>query len=260
MDKEWLQSVGSNPEFVAGIHNYCDRWCERCLYTRFCAVYAMGEKQEQANPGAHPFEYVSEMLAATMDMIRQWAEKHGVDLEADAGEGVEDYEAMEAEQRKHPLAVSAMEYYEKSRQWFESAGPLYEQKGLDLETLNRLEIDGVEPDVQSAELADCTDIILWYQHFIPVKLHRAVGGLLEKTGDPELDEVHDYDSNGSAKIALLAIDRSMAAWARLLEHFPNQENEILDRLVHLERLRWATEKTFPLARAFIRPGLDENLL
>jgi len=27
--------------FIPGIYNYCDRWCERCLYTDRCRVFVM---------------------------------------------------------------------------------------------------------------------------------------------------------------------------------------------------------------------------
>ncbi|MDB5210640.1 MAG: hypothetical protein JWQ30_1467, partial [Sediminibacterium sp.] len=26
-------------EFISGIHNYCDRWCERCTFTNRCSIY-----------------------------------------------------------------------------------------------------------------------------------------------------------------------------------------------------------------------------
>ena len=28
-------------DFIPGIYNYCDRWCERCLYTDRCRTFAM---------------------------------------------------------------------------------------------------------------------------------------------------------------------------------------------------------------------------
>jgi hypothetical protein len=65
------------------------------------------------------------------------------------------------------------------------------------------------------------------------------------------------DADGSAKIALIGIDRSIAAWAVILKSMPEQEKEILDFLVQLERLRRQAEQTFPKARAFVRPGFDD---
>jgi hypothetical protein len=64
------------------------------------------------------------------------------------------------------------------------------------------------------------------------------------------------DSDGSAKIALIAIDRSIAAWGQMRQHLPQREDNILDILVHLDRLRRKTETVFPNAKAFVRPGFD----
>jgi len=27
-------------DFIPGIYNYCNRWCERCLYTEKCRLFA----------------------------------------------------------------------------------------------------------------------------------------------------------------------------------------------------------------------------
>ena len=64
------------------------------------------------------------------------------------------------------------------------------------------------------------------------------------------------DANGSAKVAIIGIERSIAAWAGLLPHFPEQENGILDLLVILKRLLPQVEAAFSNARAFQRPGFD----
>jgi hypothetical protein len=67
------------------------------------------------------------------------------------------------------------------------------------------------------------------------------------------------DSNGKAKVALIAIDRSIAAWGRLSLLLPEKAGGIMPTLSHLEALRRHTEQTFPHARDFIRPGFDEAL-
>jgi len=78
------------------------------------------------------------------------------------------------------------------------------------------------------------------------------------TGNENNDISDKQDSDGSAKVALIGIDRSIAAWGKLLSYFPEQEDELLDILVHLEKLRRTTENEFPDARAFIRPGFDDD--
>jgi hypothetical protein len=65
------------------------------------------------------------------------------------------------------------------------------------------------------------------------------------------------DSDGSAKVALIAIDRSMAAWAHMHNHFPSHKDQILSIIKHLDDLRKRVEHVFPEARNFIRPGFDE---
>ena len=65
------------------------------------------------------------------------------------------------------------------------------------------------------------------------------------------------DGNGSAKIALIAIDRSMAAWHAMEMCLPGKSDSIAPIVAELERLRWLLEEEFPDARGFIRPGFDE---
>ena len=71
-----------------------------------------------------------------------------------------------------------------------------------------------------------------------------------------MDE-YPKDSDGSAKVSLIGIDCSMAAWGELRNVFPIQGKETLDMLVHLDGLRKRVEKAFPDAREFIRPGFDK---
>ncbi len=33
-------------EKISGIHNYCDRWCERCAFTSRCEVYRTLEEKD----------------------------------------------------------------------------------------------------------------------------------------------------------------------------------------------------------------------
>ena len=58
-------------------------------------------------------------------------------------------------------------------------------------------------------------------------------------------------------IALISIDRSIAAWGVMLRGFQTKEDEILEILVLLEKMRKNVEKKFPDARSFVRPGFDE---
>jgi NAD(P)-dependent dehydrogenase (short-subunit alcohol dehydrogenase family) len=87
-----------------------------------------------------------------------------------------------------------------------------------------------------------------------VKLCRAATGTMR--GELEDLESFPQDADGSAKVAIIGIERSMAAWAALLSHFPDQEQAILTLLAALKALLRRVESAFPNARAFLRPGLD----
>ena len=99
---------------------------------------------------------------------------------------------------------------------------------------------------------DALEVIRWYQHQIYIKIMRA----LNHDDEIEEDEAFPKDSDGSAKVALIGMDRSIGAWGKLQELFPEKTNSILDILVHLDRLRRRTEQTILQARSFVRPGFD----
>ncbi len=87
--------------------------------------------------------------------------------------------------------------------------------------------------------------------FIGVKTNRA-------TSTTKLDDETDiYDSHGSTKIALIAINRSIEALSFLYEQIKEKEDDILDFLVSLSRIKKQLEKQFPKAWEFIRPGFDD---
>lgn len=94
---------------------------------------------------------------------------------------------------------------------------------------------------------DPSRIARWDHLLIHAKLVRAL----------ERDEEVPEDSDGSAKVALISIDRSIKAWMALRRDFADDEDRILDALVTLQRLRRETEAEFPSARAFKRPGFDD---
>jgi hypothetical protein len=70
------------------------------------------------------------------------------------------------------------------------------------------------------------------------------------------DSPRDYD--GSAKVALLAVQRSIHAWSQLFGILPEKEDDFLQILSMLQKIKTMAEKEFPNALAFIRPGFDED--
>ena len=90
---------------------------------------------------------------------------------------------------------------------------------------NNQEIEFVLSDdsnIKNNPYKEAMEIIMWYHIFISVKLNRAISGY----NDKEQDDVMEYDMNGSAKITLIAIERSIGAWGLLMQRFDHHEDEI----------------------------------
>lgn len=260
MDKEHFRKLAENPEFIPGIYNYCDRWCEHCPFTCRCMNFALGEEQfgdaEACDINNEAFwQKLSEIFQLTLEMLKETAEEKGIDLDSLDLQAASDTPSETRDiAANHECCCAAKAYGQMVENWFDSAKDLFEKKADDLNLKARLELPDSNLDEEIADLKDSVDIIRWYQHFIHVKLLRAIRGILEE-GSQSPDEI-DNDSNGSAKVVLISIDRSIGAWGRMCKHFPDRKDDILDILVHLDRLRRKTETIFPDARGFVRPGFD----
>jgi len=261
MDKEDLKRLAENPEFIQSIYNYCDRWCERCPFTSRCLNFAM-DSEEFGDQEAHDidneafWQRLTETFQMTLELLHEAAEEEGIDLESIDAKEFEEQERVNKELAKnHQCSRTAKLYSEMVDDWFDSAKDIFghEDDESDLEV--SADMGDVDPAEEISDFGESVEVVRWYQHLIYVKLMRAIRGEL----DERLEVLDEFpkDSDGSAKVALIALDRSIAAWGEIRNLFPHRNNDILDILVHLEQLRRNTEKAFPEARAFIRPGFDK---
>jgi hypothetical protein len=256
--------VARPPRFIDGIYNYCDRWCERCPLTLRCRAYAAEQAENLSEESRDPknaafWESLQRILTQTKELIVRMAREQGVDLDMVDLSNQPDSRREYENTREHPLAVASMNYAEKASDWLEEHADSFQEKSEELQTLVQLEIPA---DVEGEYLAihDAVDVIGWYQYQIHVKLCRALVSREDELDEPEDYENFPSDADGSAKVALIAIDRSVAAWSSLAQSLPQQGDSILDLLVALDRLRRDVEQEFPRARAFVRPGFDEPQL
>lgn len=247
--------------FIEGIYNYCDRWCERCPLTSRCRLFAVEQEAFDTPASRDPqneafWEGLHRIFEQTGEMLAEMIREQGFDPDevfADAAA-----EAAEQDSRppweKYPLVGQAQRYTQRVNEWFASREALFEDKSDELISQALAQIAGTDPEAEAWRIGDAVDVIRWYQFQMGIKLTRA----LEKGhfDDPALREAEDYDANGSAKVALLGMDRSIAAWSILYEAFPEEGDSILTVLAHLDRLRRSAESAFPEARRFVRPGFD----
>jgi len=261
MDKERLKKLAEDPRFIQSIYNYCDRWCERCPFTARCLNFALGEEEfdqlEAQDLDNEAFwKKLSQTLQVTLELLEEAAEEHGIDLDSLDNEEFEEEERSNDElARDHECCRTAKLYVEMVDDWLNSARDLFGQEEEEVshdELHEAVHTNSPEKDIG---LLEPVEVVGWYQHLIYVKLMRAIRGELEE--EPDILDEYPKDSDGSAKVALIGIDRSIAAWGEIRNRFPHRSNQIMDILLHLEQLRRKVEKTFPNARAFIRPGFDK---
>src|SRR2546423_12370271 len=90
MSRKQLRQLAANPDFISGIHNYCDRWCERCSFTSRCLVYATEEADSDSDPASRDinnavfWQKLASVFQETQEMISAWAVENGVDLSPSA--------------------------------------------------------------------------------------------------------------------------------------------------------------------------------
>lgn len=236
MDKKDILWLGKDLRFISGIYNYCDRWCERCPFTSRCLTYDMTEKIEgdlsgKENDNKIFWNEIQVLFEQACEMIIEMAENQGIDLD------VRDFRSLYDERedqfktaKNNFLSQWAHEYTKKVNELFNEESTLSSQK------------------------SEAIEVIRWYQYFISAKIVRALAG--EGVIDQDICDAVQKDADGSAKIALIGIDRSIGAWGMIQGSFPDRNEKIMGILLFLDRLRRKTEQQFPSARAFKRPGFD----
>jgi len=248
MNKEKLIKEARNPKYISGIYNYCDRWCERCQFTSRCLNYKIG-KEKYADLEKHDissaefWEGFSNLMKDTIDMIKDKAEEMGIDinsLEIDESE-------KKAENVIHLTSEMANKYITLVDDWFDSCKYVYGDSEV-YQKLNNSKEAAVKFD-------DIVQIIRWYQMQIYVKIQRAID--VETDKDNDFSEDFPNDSEGSVKVALIGIDRSIGAWTKMLDFFPDRKEKLMKIISFLNLLCSIVERRFPKARDFIRPGFDQ---
>ncbi len=174
-------------------------------------------------------------------MLKEMAKERGIDLNAVNSEKFAAHRAREKKLIKNEELTELAEKY-----WKDTRKTLEEKDDW-------LIFSALDEDAQTEML----EIIRWYQFFISAKIQRGFHGLLDFDGNTDEEALNDLqsDTNGSIKIALIAIERSVMAWTALMtdENAPT----IKPHISLLENIKQKTETKFPKARDFIRPGFDE---
>jgi hypothetical protein len=241
-------------KYIDGIYNYCDRWCERCPFTSRCRSFAMEQKmrkrmERKEKENAEYWAAMEKTLGEAIDPAVKESMSMFLDPKKDfpALEPDPEFEAdMERRDKfieAHPLRKRSMDYVELIETFFGK--------------------DGDMPP-EDVPWRDAWEVIHWYKYFVHVKFARALHGMIDEREDgdwydEETGEKIEIpsDADGSAKIAIIGIERSISAWSMMREHFPKKDKEIIKMMALLAHVRMLADQTFPKAREFHRPGFDD---
>ena len=111
-----------------------------------------------------------------------------------------------------------------------------------------------DPD-EDPNIREALEVIRYYLFPIAAKVNSCYAALGD--GREDFGEITNSQSyvNGTAKITLILIERSISSW----KYLRNDLNDLLiDPIVErLEGIKEKLEEKFPVARDFVRPGFDE---
>lgn len=230
--------------FISGIHNYCDRWCERCAFIERCRVGAAEARMtdEERDPDSEAFwRNLANIFAEAQTMLIAKAEEFGIEIQPISDEDFEKHRQREGDfVENQELSALSERYWKEVRQ-----------------TLNNRDFWIIFAPTDEETSAEMLEIISWYQFFIAAKIRRGFHSLLDINGTYKPEELDDTESNanGSIKIALIAVERSIMAWTALMS--PENAQTIAPCLNLLEKIKRQTDQKFPHAYDFIRPGFDK---
>jgi hypothetical protein len=222
--------------FIVGIFNYCDSWCDTCGFTSRCRVFAdMAETEASLDPNLKavadapllPEEVPPPRPAWLQELINEINEATAKDV----AEELYERRARRFVAEHAPIDARGEDYFRRAHRWLQDHEP-----------------------AAPAVAGDPRSVISWFHMLIHVKAMRALRGLAE---DDPADRDWPADHDGSAKVALIGIDRSQTAWLDLVDLGLASPEEAAPFVDDLSWLRDALERTFPSARAFVRPGFDE---
>lgn len=237
-----LEHATVNTDRIDFISSYCDSWCERCAYTARCSTFASAAAIAMCGDVAEGLELaVGRPRPAqgerTLVVAQDWL-FDAQDREMTAEER-DEFHRREKERdvriKATPIITLAHACAMLSHRWLTAR---YEAM--------RVNADRV--------LREALEIALHDAFFVSVKLNRALDGRDRHEEDSD-DHPVQNDWNGSAKVALISIDRSEAAWRVIAQATGDDTPAAIAEQLHT--LRRDVEATFPNAWSFIRPGFDE---
>jgi hypothetical protein len=258
--------VASDPALIPGIHEACDQWCAYCPATRHCLAYRCSVAAISNSRIGGFTGRIGEVLGflihrwrgvppRTSHVGRGFTPRHPStsargalsEVEGQAGRKGPPYELV-ASGTERPMRgceaspiVDIDDPIDRMSRRYGRTVEAYLSSRPDFPPNMKPHPSGPTP----------VEVLAWFRELLPAKIYRALASAALAAGGSRSRE---QDAIGSAKVALIGIDRSLDAIARLAADAPDQRLELLQ--AQLLWLRRELEARFPGARSFVRIGLD----
>jgi hypothetical protein len=270
----------SDKQYISEIYNYCDRWCERCAFTSRCRIFEAEEPGVTDYPDEpidtpefwekmrDSFERTLEALQGMMDKLDAFEKKGNEEGDDEADEKDEKWKDLDEEDDDddddgyyndpfpmlRPPRLDWPDFYETAvNNFFKTNEDFFGEQELKFDDQIKM---GVPVDVeQLGFLHEALRTIRWFQSFIGTKIHRAV--IHHQFNLKEIEELQG-DGNGSAKVAMIALQRSMDAWKFIGIFFPDKNDETLEIIKTIKDTQMELVKLYPKWEVFHRPGFDDE--
>ncbi len=244
-----------NSNFIPGIYNHCDRWCERCELVHRCKLGTEDLAARKKVKSNEDFvEIISKNLTEVFDLLNQIAREKGFNIEdIEIDEKTYEKEQQKYEDaRQHPLSKLAHKYTDQSHQFWKDTQQLKAEKEKCLHQIE-LGINSESANDQLRKIEEAENIIQWYHFQIPVKMISAIQFFPH---DPDFEDEVQNMYHSSAKVTLIGIENSIKAWHTLLQ-ITAHESTILLLLSQLQQLEKSLKRKYPKLPLFKRPGFDD---
>lgn len=194
--------------------NYCDYRCDRCEHKENCRVYKDDQERllDHYIKGENPYDPkiflndLKEIFAKTKNMIKEMAEKEGINI----GE-LPDEEVPEVNPKEYVIYRLAHQYFKETNSF-----------------VKELEKTGIPATIEE-DFAD----LMWYHTLIAAKAGRLVSGFIDDFLDEEVQKVEE---DGTLKVINKGINLSKKALQNMLNELPDHFYTIADLMDLLKRL------------------------
>lgn len=117
-------------EFISGIFNYCDTWCERCSLSSRCVVFMAESESGRLNkPPEFNEEFwseITEMFEKVYTNLKVLIVERGVEVETVSID--EEMKNVEEIVECHPLTLISETYFKQTHFWLNSNRDLITSK------------------------------------------------------------------------------------------------------------------------------------